>query len=609
MIKIPIAIDTFHVPRIVFTLRGNSSSEQVIHTYHSVLFEDQTMSDDDPEWKVFETAEEIRAMFEGGLSPNAAVGLFDDSISGEFHFLTRLRSNEWQRTPAWMKSLLWGIVVARTKDDEVFRRALNCAQQLRVAFQRRFAERLAEGCFPWGFRRKNELPPAHVKLPEGTDDLVRLLNSGPNLRANVNSLELAAELPTDARISWFRIAPEPIVCDVRRLTAITDAMRAFEQAGAKLLRENDAVHREIFAGVHLADPRLTEHYLFPGAESFSIARPDLHYTGEGLFASENDEMPGGFPEVMHIDLAYGVNQDRWNRAFAWLFERGPAIFLVSHEWSKVYVEETRWLAEYLRARGYPAHVATTDQMGDLAIGDDAVTWKGERVGTVWRQFPIFETAGKLVDLVIAARDGAVRLVPEFAHFGNKVWFSLFTRHRDWFRTALVPEVFTLLKQVLPDSHLVDTADAERLAGSFPCHVAGATIGSMERLRTLPADVRDRIVLKVVGANTLSARSYGVLMGHGLTDATWREWIDERIMHRQPFIVQRRIETGVARVPVLNTSRGQNAAELFNCRLLLRPWVVNGEVISVHGCAVPSNTLRVHGRVDMAIIPVNLEETI
>jgi hypothetical protein len=93
------------------------------------------------------------------------------------------------------------------------------------------------------------------------------------------------------------------------------------------------------------------------------------------------------------------------------------------------------------------------------------------------------------------------------------------------------------------------------------------------------------------------------MGHGLDLADWQEWILKHL-DRRPIIIQRRLETSVERVPVQNLSR--NAAELFSCRILFRPWVIDRELVSVSGCAVPSNTLRVHGRVDMAMLPVNLE---
>jgi len=154
-----------------------------------------------------------------------------------------------------------------------------------------------------------------------------------------------------------------------------------------------------------------------------------------------------------------------------------------------------------------------------------------------------------------------------------------------------------LQELLPDSHLV------RSAADFPGTVGNVSVTSLAELRALPDEARNRLVLKICGANNLAARSYGVLMGHGLSAETWASWIDERLQTGTPFLVQARQSTAVLRIGVKHT--GINAPELFNCRVLLRPWTVGGQLVSVSGCAVPSNTTRVHGRVDMAMFAVNL----
>ena len=223
---------------------------------------------------------------------------------------------------------------------------------------------------------------------------------------------------------------------------------------------------------------------------------------------------------------------------------------------------------------------------------------GERVGTIWRQFPIFETTDKLAELVVAAKEGLVRMLPEFAHFGNKAWFSIFRREEKFFREVLDAAAFKLLDEILPDSHLVTSEY------SLPCQVAGERIENLQELLELPEEIRDKLVLKISGANPLSSRSYGVLMGVGLSKATWRRWIGERVETGQPFIIQRRLESSVTRVPVQNVKTG--CPEFFGCRILLRPWSVNGKLVSAAAFAVPSDTTRVHGRVDMAVLPVQFE---
>ncbi|MDP3771618.1 MAG: hypothetical protein Q8R16_04925, partial [bacterium] len=338
------------------------------------------------------------------------------------------------------------------------------------------------------------------------------------------------------KISWVRIAADPASCDEAKLTAVVRAIQEFEVASTQLLREQPGVRHDVFAGVRVnGDPRLPDLYLDPPTDRFSIDRPDLHIAPDGVFASEVDEMPGGFPELVHVDRAYGVNQDRWKRCFDWLFSKGPLLFLVSSEWSKCYIPETSWLVEYLRSLGYPVYLRMTDDLEDVEVDSDGVRLDHDNVdiGTIWRQFPIFETTGKLVDLVAAARMGHVRMVPEFGHWGNKVWFSLFRKHGAFFRRALGADVFATLNAVLPDSHLI------RSANDFPFSVAQgdgvALVSCLQDLRTLPMQVRDRLVLKACGASNVTARSKGVRMGNGIDPREWQRDIDECLARGTPFI--------------------------------------------------------------------------
>ncbi|MDE2079589.1 MAG: hypothetical protein KGI73_04365 [Patescibacteria group bacterium] len=626
MIEIKKILGVFETPRLFFTLRGQRASEQVIKELEASFGDgeflkglgDLGIDGNGAVFRVFDSSAEIRRQFESGISPHSSVGIFDyNRGSGYFSPKTRTRHEDAAIIPEWAKTAQWAVQVNVAPMDWEDRRreqpaqdssrrynfARTCAMQLRADFRKHFAERLQAGDFPWGKRRKKEAPPQQVSLDErAVGDVVRLLNEGPNLAAVVADAEHAAELPLGSRISWVRVPPEPIACDPGILGKVLRAFERFEEICAVLLREKPEVQEILLLGVDLPlGAEFQKLYLAPQVPKFSVRRPDLHWTGTGVFASENDEMPGGFAEIAHVDQSYGANQDRWRKCFDWLTAKGPLLFLVSHEWSKCYVQELAWLAEHMRGKGYPVFLTTTDRMSDLEIGDE-VRWQGARLGTVWRQFPIFETEGKTAELVKGAASGAVRMVPEFAHFGNKTWFSLFRRYAGFFRDKLSDEgdrgTFDLLEQIIPDSHLVNGG------GSFPCVAAERRIETLCDLRGLPADVRDRLVLKVTGANTLAARSYGVLMGRGLTQATWRGWIDERMRLAQPFIVQRRLETGLAQIPVFNTKLGQ--AELFGCRILIRPWVVGGELVTAHGCAVPSNTLRVHGRVDMAVLPFRFE---
>ena len=569
----------FDVPRIIFTLRGNKKSEEVIR---------ELGGSNKQEYRVFGTSEEIRAYFQSGVLPTVAVVLFDYPGGKAFTMATHSRADDVKCVPAWAHGAQWAVKI------HSWCKPSGCARQLRADFLKKFESQLVQGRFPWGFPRKKESPPAHVVLPD-ISEIISRLNSGPDFAAAIADTEYALELPEGSRISWLRVAPEPIGCNEVYLQKVLIALEEFERAGDRLVRSGDSeTHEMLCAGVAI-EPHLKEAYLYPSTNSFSVRRPDLHYTGSGLFASENDEMPGGFAEIVHLDNAYLLNQERWEQCFRWLTKKGLLLFIVSHEWSKCYIPEITWLVGYLRSQGYSAEILTTDCLNELSVTKGLVHYRGKRVETIWRQFPIFETRGVLADLVDAARNGVIRMVPEFAHFGNKTWFSIFRKKGEFFRKILAPETYSILNEILPDSHLVVSPE------SFPCRVAGITINDLGKLYGLDEEQRNSLVLKVTGANTMSSRSYGVLMGHGLAQSTWHNWIADRICTNEPFIIQRRLNTAVAQVPVKNL--GTDRAELFGCRILLRPWVVGGALVSANACAVPSNTLRVHGRVDMAVLPV------
>lgn len=615
MLDLRVVKSIFETPRILFTMRGQPKSEAVIAELKEAAVRERLMargtseefmkdadfikeaiahyhpSDYRQVYRVFDSPEKVLDFFrESGLSPNTAVVIFDAWGTGNFTMCTASRPDDQKRIPSWAWGAHWGVAV------HTDRRFACCARQLRADFLRKFESQLSREHFPWGSPRKGERPPAQVVLPPHTDEVVRRLNDGPNLASAIEGTKFALELPTGSRISWYRVAPRPILCDETRLSRVVMAIREFERACAELLRRRPEVKEIVLAGVELADDvRLSELYLNPPTDCFSIDRPDLHYTGSGLFASEVDEMPGGFPDLAHMDTVYELNQDRWTRCFNWLTERGPLLFVVSHEWSKGYIEVTRWFVKYLVARGYPVHLVTTDALAELEVNAEGAYFQGARVGTVWRQFPIFETRGKLIELVAATKAGIVRMVPEFGHFGNKVWFSLFRRHRGFFCETVPGDLFAILEEVLPDSVLI------RGPQDFPATIAGTHVATFADFYALTETAREKIVVKVCGANADAARSYGVRFGDELPNDEWREWINQRVRNRQPFIAQTRLHTSIERMAVKNVKR--NCGELFDCRILIRPWSLNGELIGADGCAVPRIFERMHGMVDMARFPV------
>jgi hypothetical protein len=555
---------------------------------------------DDVQYKVFTRKEEIQEFFRNsGITPASAVVLFDDTALGTKHFRPTGRNRRHEvRSPDWTMGAQWIVIVGNNCDPR------RCSRQVHADFVKNYAMRLGKNQFPWGRGKlvnratgAYEEPPRPVTMPAEILETIANLNAGPDLAAAIADKAFAAELPQGSRISWYRVVPKPLPFDGQMLGEVLAALREFERASNELVRQDVSVQDLLLAGVDLPpNSAIANAYLFPDVNGFSVGRPDLHYTGTGFpYASEIDEMPGGMPELVHIDNVYGINQDRWRRAFDWLCGAGKLVFLVSHEWSKCYIPETEWLVGHLTRFRYPVDLLTTDRLDEIEFRTDGLYLKSERIGTIWRQFPIFETRGKLVDVVMAAHEGKVRLFPEFAHFGNKAWFSVFRSHEAHYRQALNGH-FDVLDEILPHSYLVNEDGHAR----FPIKIGEDSIESLEDLKRLSQQVRNGIVLKICGANNLAARSYGVLMGVGIERENWAMWINQRRAARQPFVVQRRLESGIAKIPVMNAKTF--LPELFTCRIMARPWSFNGEAVSIHGCAVPANTYRVHGMVSMAVVP-------
>ena len=507
---------------------------------------------------------------------------------------TGLRAMDQRIIPSWARGACWGVNVYSPTNPR------RCANQIHADFLRKFDQRVGLGEFPWGRPRRGDTTPTSVTFDKKEmERIIGALNDGPDLASTIARLEFRDLLPRGSKISWNRVSPEPMVSRHESWQRIDDAFESFERASYELARTDEKVAAMISAGVSFADPRMEQCYMHPVSSHFTVRRPDLHYQGENrVFASENDEMPGGIAELVHLDQVYGTNQWRWEKAFRWLFEEGPVLFVVSSEWSNVYFAELKWLVLGLRKAGYEAYFAAGNELAELEIGT-TIRWAGNRIGTIWRQFPIFETSGPLAELVMAAAVGRVRMVPEFAHYGNKAWFSVFRRYHHWFSEHLDPKTLAILDAVLPDSHLVRGAD------DFPLTIGDMAIRTLASLRELDAGERNELVLKVCGANELSARSRGVLMDEDMPQQKWARWIDERIRASEPFIVQHRLSTAVVELPVRHLdARGNALNAIFKSRILVRPWSLGGEVVSAHAVAAPHTTRKVHGMVDMAVVPVD-----
>lgn len=609
MLQVELNAEVFTKPRLIFTVNGDSVANPVSLRVLNVL----EGIDDTPgrEFRVFADPNEVIEAFANGHSPDEAVVLFDNGF-GDRQFAPTARGRSGIPIPIWARGTKWGVAIGN-RVAQATRRVENCAEQIRADFGRRcsmkagheleFEDRLDKGEFPWGRPRRGEPGPTRVVLPSDITEVVQRLNDGPDMVEAISHMDFARQLPPGTKISWLRVPARPARYSAGKMEARLKAIAALERASTKLVKQNESVRDELMAGVviHPDSPGMRECYLYPHhgdkeITHWSVRRPDMHVNGDELVASENDEMPGGFMDLVHVDNAYRINQGHWQWCFDWLCSEGPLLFVVSDHWSACYIDGTRWLVEHLRSMGREVMMVTSKGLDRVTVAGNGVYCDGVRVGTIWRQFPVFETRGKLADLVFASQHGLVRMVPEFAHFGNKTWFSLFRKHEKWFREELGEEQFAIIDRLLPHSSLVTFSEQD-----FPVVIGERLIASFGQLVDVDKATRDKLVLKVTGANDQAARSYGVFIGAARKQTEWMKWLMDRHERKEPFIIQERFNTSIESIGVKNLASG--AAEVFRCRVLLRPWVVGDRLISSHTCCTPQDSTKVHGRVDMAIQPV------
>lgn len=472
---------------------------------------------------------------------------------------------------------------------------IEVGSQLATAFTDKFEHGLAEGTIP-------QHPPL-IELPD-MKGIVARLHSGPNFGQIVHA-GYAAALPGDWALSFGRVSPAPFTVGLETTEALQalagTAFSEFEEACNDLV--DLAEIREIIAsGVHAPSDRMLEAYL---SDQGPLAVRRLDMVVGPMTVTENDEMPGGLPDAYHQDWAYGINRPAWMTTFEALFQHGPVVFLVSTEWSKVYIKETEWFAGHLRELGYQAYFLTTDDAKRLKISSDGVTLDGESVGTIWRQFPIFEAEGHVAELVLASQRGLVKMAPQYTHLGNKAWFGVFWSHQEHFKARLTPESFALLRAHIPYTQVV-VHPQKQFSFKLEVNNNGQQVviqaDSIEELKELAPRLRKHLVIKVGGANRDSARMYGVLLGDGISTKDWRSRIDNIVATGAPIIVQLFHEPEEFELEVLNVLHGKYAPEIARVRALARPWVFGDVLVAMMVLALP-NTKRLHGTSDSCQLPV------
>jgi hypothetical protein len=428
------------------------------------------------------------------------------------------------------------------------------------------------------------------------------LSSGPNFRG-ITHAKHDGNLPDEWRLSFGRVATKPLLGDASWYTTVTaTAFADFERACAQLLRSDvgQSVAQTVTAGVQTSQ-WVQQAYLAHPAP-FSIRRLDIVISNTGPVVCENDEMPGGIVHAYWLDYIYGINQRRWNQALRWLANNGLLVFAVSADWSAPYIQEVAWFVQHLTSRGFNVRMVTSNEPQRLHQGPKGVYLDGQLIGTVWRLFPVFEVQGTFSWLVDAARQGKIRLVPELASWGNKAWMGIFWQHQDFFRQVMNPQAFGLLTQVLPYTRLIG------LDGSFPTAIRHkgrlVDLSTYQEVRGLGQRPREATLAKLCGANPNASRSHGVVLGVTCSGAKWGRLLDELIGMDAPVALQEFRPPARMNVPVWSVLGDRpELEEGFVGKVLVRPWAINGQLVSATAFVSAPGAQKLHGTTTGAEIPL------
>jgi hypothetical protein len=438
---------------------------------------------------------------------------------------------------------------------------------------------------------------------EDPRQLFHSLNSGPNFRG-ITSARHDGNLPDSWKLSFGRVAPRPVNGDTGWFHSLTvTSFNEFERACARLLKAKDGrqVRSQILAGV-TTDNNTRQAYL-GHSDPFSVRRLDIVVTPDGASVCENDEMPGGLVHAYWLDRAYGINQRRWDQALAWLTQKGPLVFAVSTEWSAPYLHEITWFVQHLAQRGFDVHLVTSKDANRLRVGWRGAFLDGRKIATVWRLFPIFEAQGAFSQIVKAASQGKIRLVPELASWGNKAWMGVFWEEQEYFRRTMNSRAFQQISRLVPYTRLVTQE------GGFPSAIRDrgglVTIDSFSALKEIPTRQRKQVVVKMAGAHNRAARSHGVVIGTSATGTRWAEALDQMAKVGAPLAVQEYHSPRRVDIPVWSVLGARPELENpFTGKLLIRPWMIGGRLVSATGFLTVPNTTKLHGTTTGAEIPLD-----
>lgn len=316
-----------------------------------------------------------------------------------------------------------------------------------------------------------------------------------------------------------------------------------------------------------------------------VIRPDLLWTESGFALCELDSVPGGM----------GVT--------AWLQER------FSH-WDANLLGGARGMAEGF-ARILPA--------GDVVISEEASSYRPEMeylVGServrcaedyrcgdqaIYRFFECFDW-GKLSSIRESFDPGRVVMTPPpKPYLEEKLWLALFWLRpfRDFWRRQLTEKGFRLLREIIPQSWILDPAPLPPQA-VYP----GLEISDWRELGHFSQSERD-LVLKISGFSPLAWGSRGVFVGSDSAQAEWQKRIEHALedFGSHPWILQRFAKATLVEHRFF-APNGEEERMVGRARISPYYFVIEGkaELRGALATICPADKKLIHGMRDAILVP-------
>ena len=355
-----------------------------------------------------------------------------------------------------------------------------------------------------------------------------------------------------------------------------------------------------------------------------IIRPDLIVTEDGFSVTELDSVPGGFGLTARLMSLYqkdenniighengGIPELFFKMATSVAGEPKSALGIIVSDEAEDYRSEMVYLADLLKQKGVPVYCVHPREV--IFKEDGLFVQDGDReirLDVIYRFFELFDLKNipKSELFLYSNKKGRVKTTPPYKPFlEEKLSFALF-HHPSlapiW-EKALGPETFAALSHLIPKTWVLDNRE-------IPPHgvIPGLVVNQVpvrDWRELFPLSQKQReFAIKPSGFSPLSWGSRGVVIGHDVSSAEWRETLETSLADflHQPSILQE-FHKGKTVVGSYYQPQTGTIVEMKS-RVRLTPYyfVVKGapELGGILATLCPHDKKKIHGMADAIMVP-------